>query len=294
MYEENLIISVRIRKELLVMKKVTEIGELKEISRKVRKQIINLITDKGVGHTGGSLSEADILVSLYFNVMNIDPENPKMENRDRFILSKGHSTPGFYTVLAERGYYPKETLDEFDEIDSILQAHPCMKRTPGVDMSTGSLGQGLSSGLGMLLVQEKFGLDFKVFVLMGDGEQAEGQVWEAALYAGSNKVKNIISIIDYNKVQLTGTVNDVLGLEPFADKWRAFGWQVITCDGHDMEELTNSLNKAREVSADGPVVVIANTIKGKGVSFMENKFQWHGKAPSDSERKQALAEIELI
>jgi transketolase len=276
------------------MTKIEDISELKKIAKDVRKQIINLIADKGVGHTGGSLSETDILVALYFNVMNIDSKNPKMENRDRFILSKGHSSPGFYVILAEKGYFPKEKLLEFDEIDSMLQGHPCMKVTPGIDMSTGSLGQGMSAGIGMLLGRDKLGLDFNVFVLMGDGEQAEGQIWEAAMYAGSNKVKGLVGIVDYNKVQLTGTTHDVLCLEPFADKWKAFGWQVITCDGHEMGELVESLNKAKELSNKAPVVVIANTIKGKGVSFMENKYQWHGKAPNNEERIKALSEIELI
>ncbi|HJO93876.1 MAG TPA: transketolase [Victivallales bacterium] len=268
-----------------------DITELKKTALNIRKQIINLTADKGVGHTGGSLSETDILTTLYFEIMNVDPEYPKMENRDRFILSKGHSTPGFYSTLAERGFFPKKNLNEFDEIGSMLQGHPCMHKTPGVDMSSGSLGQGVSVGIGMSLAKEKFGLDFKTFVLMGDGEQAEGQIWEAAMYAGANKVKDLIGIVDYNKVQLCGTVSDILEVGPLNEKWKAFGWQVLECDGHNLQELVSYLNKAKELSDNGPVVLIAHTVKGKGVSFMENKFQWHGKAPNEEERQKALREL---
>ncbi len=270
---------------------IMDITELKKTALNIRKQIINLTADKGVGHTGGSLSETDILTTLYFEIMNVDPEYPKMENRDRFILSKGHSTPGFYSTLAERGFFPKKNLNEFDEIGSMLQGHPCMHKTPGVDMSSGSLGQGVSVGIGMSLAKEKFGLDFKTFVLMGDGEQAEGQIWEAAMYAGANKVKDLIGIVDYNKVQLCGTVSDILEVGPLNEKWKAFGWQVLECDGHNLQELVSYLNKAKELSDNGPVVLIAHTVKGKGVSFMENKFQWHGKAPNEEERQKALREL---
>ncbi len=269
-----------------------EVQELKQICRYVRKMIINTVADAGCGHTGGSLSEVEILVGLYFRIMNIDPHNPSWQERDRFVLSKGHASPGYYSVLANRGYFYEGKLADFNAIDSMLQGHPCMVKTPGVDMSTGSLGQGLSAGIGMCLGRDKRGLDFKVYVLMGDGELQEGQIWEAAMYAGFHKLSGLIGIVDYNKVQLAGTVVETLDLEPLADKWKAFGWKVLECDGHDIGEVVDTIQKAKRMSESGPVVVIAKTIKGKGVSFMEGKFQWHAKAPSESERKLALEEID--
>ena len=270
----------------------SETEELQQICRYIRKSIINTIADAGCGHTGGSLSEVEILTALYFKIMNIDPHNPDMPDRDRFILSKGHSSPGLYCTLANRGYFKEELLAEFDKIDSMLQGHPCMMKTPGVDMSTGSLGQGLSSGIGVVLGREKRGLDFTVYVLLGDGELQEGQNWEAAMYAGVRQLTGLVAIVDYNKVQLTGTVNDILSLEPLAAKWEAFGWRSLDCDGHRISEVVETIEKAKDMSKNGPVVVIAHTIKGKGVSFMEGKFQWHGKAPNEEERKQALQEID--
>ena len=268
-----------------------EVLELKRICRHVRKSIINTIADAKAGHTGGSLSEVEILTALYFRVMNIDPARPDMPERDRFVISKGHSSPGYYCTLAKRGYFDEAELAEFDKIDSMLQGHPCMLKTPGVDMSTGSLGQGLSAGIGMCLGRDKRGLDFNVYVLIGDGELQEGQNWEAAMYAGNHKLTGLVAIVDYNKVQLTGTVTDTLSLEPLADKWKAFGWQVLECDGHEVADVVQALEQAGE-SSTGPVVVIAHTVKGKGVSFIEGKYQWHGKAPSEEERQQALVEID--
>ena len=269
-----------------------EIEELKQICRYIRKMIINTGTDAGCGHTGGSLSEVEILVGLYFRIMNIDPHNPTWQQRDRFILSKGHASPGYYCVLANRGYFHEDKLADFDVIGSMLQGHPCMVKTPGVDMSTGSLGQGLSAGIGMCLGRDKRGLDFKVYVLLGDGELQEGQNWEAAMYAGHHKLEGFVGIIDYNKVQLAASVPDTLDLEPLADKWKAFGWKVLECDGHDIAQVAGTLEKARQISKTGPVVVIAHTVKGKGVSFIEGKFEWHGKVCNEEERKQALAEID--
>ncbi len=271
----------------------TETVDLKQMCKYIRKSIINMITDAQCGHTGGSLSEVEILVALYFKHMNIDVANPSMIDRDRFVLSKGHSTPGYYCVLAKRGYFAEEELKGFDKLDSILQGHPSMTTTPGVDMSTGSLGQGLSIGIGMALGGKQKGLDYKVYVVVGDGEMQEGQNWEAIMYAGANKVKNLIGIIDYNKVQLTGTNDEILSLAPLDEKMKAFHWQVVNCkDGNDIDQMDAAIAKAKKLSEQGPVMIIAHTIKGKGVSFAEGKYQWHGKAPNEQERKQALEEIE--
>lgn len=268
-----------------------EIAKLKETCRHIRCSIINTIADAGCGHTGGSLSEVEILVSLYFRIMNVDPDNPGWPQRDRFVLSKGHSSPRYYCTLAKRGYFKEELLSEFDKIDSTLQGHPCMIKTPGVDMSTGSLGQGLSAGVGIALGRDARGMRFNVYVLIGDGELQEGQNWEAIMYAGAKKLTGLVAIIDYNKVQLTGTVPDILDLEPLGEKFRAFGWEAIECDGHDIGAVIEAMTKAKKLSKTGPAVVIAHTVKGKGVSFMEGKFQWHGKAPNEEERQVALAEI---
>jgi len=270
----------------------TETEELQQICRYVRKSIINTIADAGCGHTGGSLSEVEILVALYFKIMNIDPRNPQWMERDRFILSKGHSSPGLYCVLANRGYFSEEKLAEFDAIDSMLQGHPCMLKTAGVDMSTGSLGQGLSGGIGMVLGRDRRRLDFMVYVLLGDGELQEGQNWEAFMYAGVKRLTRLVAIVDYNKVQLTGRTPEILDLEPLKEKLQAFRWRVIECDGHDIEDVVEKIETAKKMSPDEPVIVIAHTVKGKGVSFMEGKYQWHGKSPNEEERQQALAEID--
>jgi transketolase len=266
--------------------------ELKQVCRCIRKSIINTIARAGAGHTGGSLSEVEILTGLYFEVMNINPQKPDWPQRDRFILSKGHSSAGLYCTLANRGYFSEEKLVEFDHVGGMLQGHPCMLKTPGVDMSTGSLGQGLSAGIGMVLGRDKRKMTFDVYVLMGDGEIQEGQVWEAAMYAGFHKLRGLIGIVDYNKVQLAETVEKTLGLEPLAEKWQAFGWQVVECDGHDIVRVVETFEKAKKMAQSGPVAVIAHTVKGKGVSFMEGQCQWHGKAPSEEERIKALAEID--
>ena len=268
------------------------IAELEQKSFEIRKLILDTTHHAGMGHTGGSLSEADILTVLFFEVMNIDIQNPSMENRDRFILSKGHSTPGYYSVLALRGFFPLETLHTFDELGTILQGHPDMHKTPGIDISSGSLGQGLSCGIGMALGRKALGLNFFTYVLMGDGESQEGQVWEAAMYAGANKTTHIIGILDYNKVQLAASTKETLDIEPITDKWKAFGWEVIECNGHRIPELLDAFNKAKEFSLIKPVMIIAHTIKGKGVDFMEGSHEWHGIAPNDEQLTKALGQLE--
>lgn len=267
-------------------------NKLSEKANDFRKIILQTANHVGNGHMGGSLSEVDILTALYFSVMNIDPENPTWEDRDRFLLSKGHASPGFYTVLSGRGYFDPELLKTFDEADSTLQAHPDMHKCPGVDFSTGSLGQGLSVGIGMALGGAQKGKDFKTFVLLGDGESQEGQVWEALMYAGANKVKNIIVIFDYNKVQLSCAMIDSVNIDPLIDKVKAFNWETMVVDGHDMDALEVTLKAAAKNSSNGPVAVIANTIKGKGISFMENTCEWHGKAPNDAQLALAIEELE--
>jgi len=248
-----------------------------------------------MGHTGGSLSEVEILAALYFSVMrNIDPAKPDAKERDRFILSKGHATPGFYATLALRGYFPLQVLETFDELGSVLQAHPDMHKTPGVDMSSGSLGQGLSVGIGMAIASARkpeLG-SYRTFVLMGDGELQEGQVWEAAMYAGSRSQPGIVAIVDCNGVQLSTTTDVAVTADSLATKWRAFGWNAMVVDGHDIDAVAATLVNAREAAGLGPVVVIAQTVKGKGVSFMEGKYEWHGKAPGDAEYIQAIKELE--
>ena len=274
----------------MVDKKVIE--SLQQHAGRIRRVILNTVHRAGCGHTGGSLSAVEILTVLYFHVMNIDPADPKKADRDRYVQSKGHATPAYYTTLAERGFFPLEQLETFDEVGSILQGHPCMKRTPGVDFSTGSLGQGLSGAIGMSLARDRLNMSFNVYCLLGDGECQEGQVWEAAMYAGVHKVSKLVAIVDYNKVQLAETVKRTLDLEPFADKWRAFGWQVAECDGHNVAALVETLAQAGRDASAGPVVVLAHTVKGKGVSFMENQYAWHGKAPDDEQFAQAVAELE--
>lgn len=246
----------------------------------------------GAGHVGGSLSEIDILTALYFKVMDIDPQNPEKPDRDRFILSKGHSAAGLYPVLQSRGYFDEATLYTFDEIGSPLQSHPDMHKCPGIDFSTGSLGQGLSVGIGMAIGCGMRGLNFKTFVLIGDGETQEGQVWEALMYAGAKQVKNLIAIFDYNKVQLSSALVENVDIAPLAEKLRAFNWEVIEADGNAMGKILPALEKAKSSSESGPVAVIAHTTKGCGVSFMEGKFEWHGKAPDNEQLACALNELD--
>lgn len=274
------------------MVNLAEVSLLVSQANEIRKTILKMTNHAGTGHVGGSMSEVDILTALYFSVMNIDPQNPSWEGRDRFILSKGHASPGFYTTLAYRGYFPVEMLDTFDQVDSKLQAHPDMHKCPGVDYSSGSLGQGLSIGIGMELAAFYLGKKFFTYVLIGDGETQEGQVWEALMYCGVKQVKNIIAIFDYNKVQLSSTLAESTELEPLMEKLVAFRWTVLETDGHNMEELIKTFEKAKDMASSKPVAIIAHTVKGKGVSFMEGNYKWHGSAPNDKQLQEALLELE--
>ncbi len=271
----------------------TEISELEKRAVSIRRRIIKLTGMKGVGHTGGSLSMVEIMTALYFHHMRVDPSNPSWLERDRFVLSKGHATPGYYSVLAERGFFHEEELfSEYDEIDSRFQGHPDMHKTPGVDMSSGSLGQGLSVGIGMALGIARRGMKSKVYVLMGDGEIQEGQVWEALLYAGLQKVPNLIAIIDNNRLQLTAATGSIMDMTPIAEKAACMGWRVWNCDGHNLEQLVDTIEAAKERSAEGPCLIVADTIKGKGVSFIENRVEWHSRACNKAEMQAALKELE--
>ncbi len=264
------------------------IERLEGIAKESRRNILKMIFEAGSGHPGGSLSEIDILTALYFRVMQVDPENPRWAGRDRFILSKAHACPGLYATLASRGYFPEEELLTFRKINSRLQGHAHVM-TPGVEMSGGSLGQGLSFGLGCALSARLDGLSHRVFVMLGDGECDEGQVWEAAMAASHYELDNLVAIVDRNRIQNDRFTDDVMRLEPLADKWSAFGWRVLEIDGHDMGAIVEGLEAA---SVEGqPTVVIAKTVKGKGVSFMENNPAFHGAAPSGDEYEKALAEL---
>ena len=256
---------------------------------RVRIGIIEGVHSAKSGHPGGSLSCADILTYLYFAKMNIDPKNPKMENRDRFVLSKGHAAPALYSVLANRGYFDTELLNTLRKIGSILQGHPDMKHIPGVDMSTGSLGQGISAAVGMALSAKHFGDSFKVYTVLGDGEIEEGQVWEAAMFAANKGLSNLTAFVDYNNLQIDGTIEEVNSAAPIDKKFEAFNWHTIVIDGHDFDQIEAALKEAETV--DKPVAIIANTVKGKGVSFMENQVGWHGSAPNDEQYEQAIAEL---
>jgi len=264
--------------------------ELHQIACELRKATLKMIHKAKAGHPGGSLSATDIITALYFYEMNIRPEEPAWPYRDRFIMSKGHSCPILYAALAYRGYFDVSHLDTLRKRGSILQGHPDMKKTPGLDSTSGSLGQGLSVGLGMALMGTLDQLPYRVFVLLGCGELNEGQVWEAAMCANKYKAGNLVAIIDYNKLQLDGTNDEIMPLEPIEDKWRAFGWNVLWIDGHDMEQILKALATTAHTN-DQPTVIIATTVKGKGVSFMENQLSWHGKAPSNEELQAALTEL---
>jgi len=266
-----------------------KVSELEQVARELRRDVIYMINKAKAGHPGGSLSSADIVAALYFSEMKVDPQQPKWPDRDRFVLSKGHCCPILYAALCKKGFFPREKLDTLRTLHSPLQGHPDMRKTPGVDMSSGSLGNGLGLGLGMALSARTHGQNYRVFVLMGDGEQQEGCIWEAAMAAAHFKVSNLVGIVDYNRLQLTGKVEDVLTLGALADKWRAFGWNVVEINGHDMEEILDALDQIRDSVL--PSVIIAHTVKGKGVSFMEDQLAWHSTAPSDEEAAQAIGEI---
>ena len=263
--------------------------QLLKTALKVRIGIIEGVHSAKSGHPGGSLSCADILTYLYFAKMNIDPKNPEMENRDRFVLSKGHAAPALYATLAERGYFDTELLSTLRHIGSILQGHPDMKHIPGVDMSTGSLGQGISAAVGMALSAKHFGNDYKVYAILGDGEIEEGQVWEAAMFAANKGLSNLTAFVDYNNLQIDGTIEEVNSAAPIDKKFEAFNWHTIVIDGHDFDQIEAALNEAETV--DKPVAIIAKTVKGKGVSYMENAVNWHGAAPNDELYEQAMTEL---
>lgn len=268
--------------------------ELKKLANDVRKGIISAVHGAKAGHPGGSLSAADIFTYLYFEEMNIDPKNPGMEDRDRFVLSKGHTAPGLYAALAYRGFFPVEDLPTLRHLGSYLQGHPCLQHVPGVDMSSGSLGQGISAAVGMALSAKMSGKDFRVYTLLGDGEIQEGQVWEAAMFAGHRKLDNLIVIVDNNGLQIDGPVDKVCSPYPIDKKFEAFNFHVINLeDGNDIDQIRAAFGKAKEVKGM-PVAIIAHTVKGRGVSFMEGNAGWHGKAPNDEEFQIAMTDLEKI
>ena len=265
--------------------------ELMKTANEVRKGIVTAVHSAKAGHPGGSLSAADIFTYLYFEEMNIDPKEPKKADRDRFVLSKGHTAPGLYSALAHRGYFPVEDLKTLRHTGSYLQGHPDMKHIPGVDMSSGSLGQGISAAVGMALAAKLSNEDYRVYTLLGDGEIQEGQVWEASMLAGSRKLDNLVVIVDNNNLQIDGTIEEVNSPYPIDKKFEAFNFHVITINGNDMDEIAAALKEARETKGM-PTAIIAKTTKGKGVSFMENAVGWHGKAPNDEEYKLAMEDLE--
>lgn len=266
------------------------IEQIESKAKCIRRNIIKMLGQAGSGHSGGSLSAADILATLYFWEMNIKPEDPSWEDRDRFVLSKGHAAPVLYATLAERGYFAEEKLATLRKLGSPLQGHPDMRKLPGVEASTGSLGQGISWAVGMALAGKIDNKSYRVYSMLGDGEIQEGMVWEALMAAAHYKLDNLLVFLDYNGLQIDGRITDVMSPEPVADKFRAFGWEVILIDGHDYKEIMEALEKGRQTKGK-PTAVIAKTVKGKGCSFMENKAEWHGVAPSAEEVEKALAEL---
>jgi transketolase len=272
------------------MKKTSNPADLAEISKRVRRHIIEMITAAKSGHPGGSLSATELVVTLFFDTMRHDPANPKWADRDHFILGKGHACPVLYSTMAECGYTPVDQLNTFRRLGSIYQGHPDVRFIPALEASTGSLGQGLSIGIGMALAARLDHRPSRTFVVLGDGEIQEGQVWEAAMFASFHKLDNIVCIVDYNKIQLDGFVEDIMPLEPLADKWKSFGWHVIEINGHDIAAVQAAYAEAATIQGK-PTVILAHTVKGKGVSFMENNPKWHGTAPSKEECELALKEL---
>lgn len=266
-----------------------DIARLEKTAQQIRTDALEMIAAAKSGHPGGSLSAADMITALYFHVMRIDSERPDWPDRDRFILSKGHACPAWYAALARRGYFDPAQLCTLRQYHSILQGHPDMRKTPGVDMSSGSLGNGISAAVGMALSARKNCQDYMTYVMLGDGELQEGMVWEAAMAAGHFDLKNLVAIVDCNGVQINGWVNDIMTVEPLADKWRAFGWKTVETDGHDMRSILNALHTAGTMRH--PTVILMRTVKGKGVSFMEDESIWHGKAPDEEQLVRALCEI---
>ena len=267
--------------------------ELQKKANEVRKGIVKAVHSAKAGHPGGSLSAADLFTYLYFEEMNIDPANPKKADRDRFVLSKGHTAPGLYSTLANRGYFPVEDLLTLRHLGSYLQGHPCMQETPGVDMSSGSLGQGISAAVGMALAAKLDGASYRTYTLLGDGEIQEGQVWEAAMFAGARHLDNLVVVVDNNGLQIDGKIEDVCSPYPIDKKFEAFNFHVINVDAHNFDELRAAFKEARETKGQ-PTAIVMKSVKGKGVSFMENNAGWHGKAPNDEELAIALADLEKI
>ena len=266
------------------------LDELKSISTEIRKDIVKMLTESASGHPGGSLSATDIITVLFFKEMNIDPNNEKDPNRDRFVLSKGHAAPVLYSTLARRGYFPVEELSTLRKFKSRLQGHPSIQYLPGIDMSTGSLGQGISAAVGMALAGKIDKKDYRVYTILGDGELEEGQVWEASMCAAHYKLNNLTAFIDFNGLQIDGDITKVMNPCPIDKKFEAFGWNVLVIDGHNYEEIIDAIEKAKECK-DKPTAVVCKTIKGKGVSFMENQAEWHGIAPSREQCEAALKEL---
>ena len=264
--------------------------ELMKTANEVRKGIVTAVHSAKSGHPGGSLSAADIYTYLYFEEMNIDPKDPKKADRDRFVLSKGHTAPGYYSTLAHRGFFPVEDLTTLRKVGSYLQGHPDMKHIPGVDMSSGSLGQGISAAVGMAISAKLSDDDYRVYTLLGDGEIQEGQVWEAIMTAAHYKLDNVCAVVDYNGLQIDGDVEDVMGIAPLADKWRSFNWHVIETDGHDLAKMLSAYEEAANTKGK-PSVIIMKTVKGKGISFMENVAGWHGKCCNLEEMNKAMDDI---
>ena len=267
--------------------------KLKRLANNIRIGIIEGVYNAGCGHPGGSLSIADVMAYLYFEEMNVNPENPKDAGRDRFVLSKGHTAPALYATLAERGYFDKEELKTLRKTNTRLQGHPDMKGTPGVDMTTGSLGLGFSAACGMALSAKTYGDDYRVYAMLGDGESEEGQVWEAAMFAAHYKLDNLCAVIDWNGLQIDGPVAEVMNPTPHDEKLRAFGWHVISIDAHNFSEIEAAFAEAKTVKGK-PTAIIAKSIKGKGVSYMENKCEWHGQAPKEDLYKVAISDLEKI
>lgn len=267
-----------------------KIKELKKLAAEIKLGALEAVWSASSGHPGGSLSIADILAYLYFVEMKVDPKNPKWDDRDRFVLSKGHTAPALYSVLSLKGYFPREDLKTFRQIDSYLQGHPDMKGTPGVDMTAGSLGLGISAACGMALSGKIYKKDYRVYAMLGDGELGEGQVWEAAMFAGHYKLDNLCAFVDFNGLQIDGPITEVMNSTPIDKKFEAFNWHVINIDGHDYDQIEAALNEARATKG-APTMIVAHTTKGKGVSYMENQVAWHGAAPNDEQYKQAVDEL---
>ena len=270
-----------------------KLNRLKKIATEIRLDIIEEVHSAKSGHPGGSLSIADIITYLYYEEMNIDPKNPNWADRDRFVLSKGHTAPALYAVLAEKGYFPKEELKKLRQVDSFLQGHPDMKITPGVDMTTGSLGLGISAACGMALAAKVDGKNYRTYTILGDGETEEGQVWEAAMFAAHYKLDNLCAVLDLNGLQIDGPITEVMNPMPHDEKFRAFGWNVITIDAHNFDDIEAAFKAAKECKGK-PTVIISKSVKGKGVSYMENKCEWHGQAPKEDLYKVAIEDLNKI